>query len=93
MSRRLGDIDQLQAAATEVAGDAVGLDEPHHDALRGELRFLLAAKDLDRHAASLLAAGMNSGPSSASRTAAVAMARSRLDLERAGDSLEACQCG
>ena len=42
-----GDVDQFEAAAAEIARDAVGLDEAHHDALGDELGFLLARQDLD----------------------------------------------
>ena len=44
----LHDIDQLQAAAAEIAGNAVGIDEAHHDALRRQPGFLLAGQYFDR---------------------------------------------
>ena len=45
------DLDQLQAAAAEVAGDAVGRAKAHHDAVGGELGLALAGQDLDAGAA------------------------------------------
>ena len=70
-----GDVDELEAAAAEVGGEAVGVHEAHHDALRRELGFLLAGEHLDVRAAGSSPRVMKSTPSSASRTAAVATAR------------------
>ena len=42
----LGDVDQLQAAAAEVAGNAVGVGDAGHHAEAGQRRFLLGAQHL-----------------------------------------------
>ena len=51
------DVDQLEAAAAEVAGHAVGILEAGDDAERREARFLGAGKQRDRHAADRLDLG------------------------------------
>ena len=43
----LREIDQLEAAAAEIASDAVGIDEAHHDALGREARFGIAGQNFD----------------------------------------------
>ena len=69
------DVDELEAAAAEIAGNAVGGAEAHHDALRGQLGLALAGEHLDAGAQRRSPRTMKSGPSVASRQAAVAMAR------------------
>ena len=51
------DVDDLEAAAAEIAGKTVGIEEAHADAVSGELGFLLARQDLNLGAGSLLGPG------------------------------------
>ncbi len=45
-----GNVDDLETAATQIASQAVGIEEAHHDALGGELGLALARQDVDRDA-------------------------------------------
>ena len=72
------DVDQLEAAAAEVAGDAVGVRKPIRMPLAASSASRCAGQHLDRAPSACSPRAMKSGPSEASRTAAVAMARTFL---------------
>ena len=55
--RHAVDVDQLEAAAAEVAGNAVGRMEAGDDAERGVMRLFAAGQDADRGAAGFLGRG------------------------------------
>src|SRR5690606_13650950 len=57
-----GDVDELEAAAAEIAGDAVGGGNAHERTARGKLRFARAGEDRDARADRLLAARNELGP-------------------------------
>ena len=84
-------LDDLQAAAAEVAGKAVGGAEAHHDAVGGQLRLALTGQDLDPGTQRALAAGdevraVRSIPAGGRGNGA-----DILDAEDAHDRLEAAQ--
>ena len=67
----VGDVDQLQAAAAEVADDAVRLGDAGEHAFAGQPRLFLRAQDSQLEA-DPSTSRRKSAPSAASRTAAVA---------------------
>ena len=85
------DLDQLQAAAAEVAGNAVGRAKAHHDAVGGELGLALAGQDLDPGAQRPLAAGDELGAVGGVAAGGGGDRPDVLDAEDAGDGLEAAE--
>ena len=85
------DLDQLEAAAAEVAGDAVGRAKAHHDAVGGKLGLALAGEDLDAGAERLLAAGDEVGSVGGVAAGGGGDRPHVLDAEDAGDGLEPAQ--
>ncbi len=73
-----GDVDQLEAAAAEIAGDPVGLAKAHQMPLAASSASRSPERIWIGSPAATSPRAMKSGPSSASRTAAVAMARTFL---------------
>ena len=85
------DLDQLEAAAAEVAGDPVRRAEAHHDAVGSELRLALAGEHLDAGAERLLAAGDEVGSVGGIAAGGGGDRPHVLDAEDAGDDLEPAQ--
>ena len=87
-----GDVDQLEAAAAEIAGDAVGLDEAHHDAL-GRRAWPPSRRDRIsmRSAARLLGAGNELGAVLGLAHGGGGEGAHVLHFEDAGDGAEAHQ--
>ena len=86
-------LDQLEAAAAEIADDAVGVGNGGEHALPRQLAFLLARQHFAARSRAARPASRKAAPFEASRTAAVATTRVRTTLHLPDQESEALERG